>query len=115
MERGKKITTEKVTDSSLKVVVAQHHQARIEQDIEKNIKKIRSLIKKLRPSERQKYFDGLLAHMLDEPAETTSLSISKKSSPDKDYSRLSIEELKLIEELSVKMEQLYRTMDHDLS
>jgi len=100
----------------MKVVVVKNDQAKIEREIEKNINKIRSLISKLRPTERQKYFNGLLAHLLQEPVEVTPVT-SRKKKPDseKDYSAISFEELKLIEELSLKMEQLYRTIDHDPS
>ncbi len=114
MQRGKNKSTEKTESTSLKVVVVENDQVRIEREIEKNIKKIRSLIHKLRPADRQKYFNGLLSHILDEPIPTHHNSMNKKSE-HKDYGSLSVVELTLIEELSVKMEQLYRTMDHDPS
>ncbi len=114
MQRGKINRDVKTEPTSLKVVVVETNQVQIEQEIELHIKKIRTLINKLRPAERQKYFNGLLSHILDEPVET-SFHPSKKVNTDKDYSALSYEELLLIEELSIKMEQLYRTMDHDPS
>jgi len=116
MQKGKNKTGEKETPS-LKVVTVENNQANIEREIEKHINKIRSLITKLRPAERQKYLSGLLSHILDEPAGMTVVPVKgkKQQVPDADYSHLSHAELRLIEELSVKMEQLYRTMDHDPS
>lgn len=117
MQTKKNRTSEKAEMPSLKVVVVKNDQAMIEREIEKNIGKIRSLIRRLRPADRQKYFDGLLSHMLNEPAELTKHpdSVNKKSSSEKDYSALSFTEMKLIEELSAKIEQLYRTMDQEPS
>jgi hypothetical protein len=114
MQRGKNNRDVKTESTSLKIVVVETNHVHIEQEIEMHIKKIRSLINKLRPAERQKYFNGLLSHILDEPVEA-SFPPAKKINTDKDYSALSYEELLLIEELSIKMEQLYRTMDHDPS
>jgi hypothetical protein len=117
MQRGKNTQGEKTHGTSLKVVEVKTDQVQIEREIERNIKKIRSLISKLRPMDRQKYFDGLLSHILDEPVAWTAQTGAKpsKTNVEKDYSKLSFEELILIEELSVKMEQLYRTIDHDPS
>lgn len=115
MQRGKSIQGGKIESTSLKVVVVENNQVQIELELEKHIKKIRTLIYKLRPAERQKYFSGLLSHILDEPVMPTGHHITKKIDSEKDYSALSHEELMLIEELSIKMEQLYRTMDHDPS
>ena len=99
----------------MKVVVVETDQVRIEQEIERHIKKIRSLIPKLRPHERQKYFQGLLAHILSEPHDYTANTSHQKLNFDIQPPRLSVEEMKLLEELSAKMEQLYRTLDHDPS
>jgi hypothetical protein len=117
MQRGKNRTIVKEETTALKVVVVENDQARIEREIERNIERIRSLISKLRPSERQKYFDGLLSHLLSEPLELPVMKVSTKNklNAQNDYSKLSVEELKLIEELSIKMEQLYRTMNYDPS
>ncbi len=117
MQTKKNRTSEKSETASLKVIVVENDQARIEREIEKNIQKIRALIRKLRPADRQKYFDGLLSHMLSEPVELSQHpnSMNKKRNSEKDYSTLSFAEMKLIEELSLKIEQLYRTMDQDLS
>lgn len=117
MQTKKNRTSEKSETSALKVVVVENDQGQIEREIEKNIAKIRSLVRRLRPADRQKYFDGLLSHMLNEPVELNKRhdSVNKKSNPEKDYSALSFAEMRLIEELSAKIEQLYRTMDQDPS
>ncbi len=116
MQTGKNKTSTKADHVTMKVVVVDADQASIEREIERHIHKIRSLITRLHPSERRKYFNGLLSHILDEqPDASHSMPTHKKSHSDTDYSKLSSEELKLIEELSVKMEQLYRTMNLDPS
>ena len=115
MQRGKNNQGAGTESTSLKVVVVETNHVQIEHEIERHIKKIRTLINKLRPAERQKYFNGLLSHILDEPVEATIHPANRKMNSDADYSALSYEELILIEELSIKMEQLYRTMDHDPS
>jgi len=115
MERAKNRTTVKTESTSLKVVVVNNDQTHIEQEIEKHIKKIRSLILKLRPPERQKYFQGLLAHIISEPHDYATPMTPHKLNFDIQPSRLTSDEMKLLEELSMKMEQLYRTLDHDPS
>ncbi|MCX6291458.1 MAG: hypothetical protein NT126_06800 [Bacteroidetes bacterium] len=117
MQREKNRTSVQTDSTSLKVVTVKTDHVQIEREIEKSIKKVRSLISKLRPVERQRYFNGLLAHILDEPIDfpASKKKTNSKSGQEKDYSNLSFEELQLIEELSVKMEQLYRTMDQDPS
>ena len=99
----------------MKVVVVNNDQTLIEKEIEKHIKKIKSLIQKLRPPERQKYFQGLLSHIVSEPYDYSTNYSPSKLKFDIQPSRLSAEEMKLLEELSMKMEQLYRTLDHDPS
>jgi hypothetical protein len=113
MERPKSKTAVKSESTTLKVVQVNTNQALIEQEIEKQIRKIRSLIKKLRPAERQKYFDGFLSHILNETTQTNTAP--QKLVFDIRPPQLSVDEMKLLEELSVKMEELYRTMDHDPS
>lgn len=115
MERSKNRVTVKTDTTSLKVVVVNNDQKLIEQEIENHIKKIKSLILKLRPAERQKYFQGLLSHIVSEPFDYSSTSSHKKLNFDIQPTRLSADEMKLLEELSMKMEQLYRTLDHDPS
>ena len=116
MERARKTTvTTKTETSPLKVVVVKNDQVQIEQEIERNIKKIKSLIQKLRPPERQRYFLGLLSHIVSEPTQINIPMNSSKLNFDIHPTRLSTEEAKLLEELSMKMEQLYRSLDHDPS
>lgn len=115
MERSNKKVTVKTDSASMKVVVVNKDQAHIELEIEKHIKKIRSLIQKLRPPARQKYFQGLLSHIVSEHYDYTSPNQHTKLNFDIQPSRLTPDEMKLLEELSMKMEQLYRTLDHDPS
>ena len=98
-------------EANLRVVVVDKDQATIESEIERHVKVIRSLIQKLRPTDRQKYFNGLLSHILDEPVQTSGNW--KNTWARNDYSNLTVRELGLLEELSEKMEQMYRVMDHD--
>ena len=114
MERGKGNRQVKTESTNLKVVTVETNASHVEREIEKHISKIRALINKLRPAERQKYFNGLLSHIICEPIETAH-STTKNKNTTTDHSALSYEELMLIEELSIKMEQLYRTMDQDPS
>ena len=79
MERAKNRTTAKTESTSLKVVVVNTDQTRIELEIEKHIKKIKSLILKLRPPERQKYFQGLLSHIVSEPYDVSVSNGDRKS------------------------------------
>ena len=104
-------TTRNQPETNLRVVVVDKDQATIESEIERHVKVIRSLIQKLRPTDRQKYFDGLLAHIIDEPSDTNWKNGSQWMR--KDYSNLTVRELGLLEELSEKMEQMYRVMEHE--
>jgi hypothetical protein len=115
MQKGKRTEGVRTDSTTLKIVEPDNSQAQVERQIEKHINKIRSLVNKLRPSERQRYFNGLVAYLLNEPIDAATHASSKKPDQNKDYSALSYEDLMLIEELSIKMEQLYRTMDHDPS
>jgi hypothetical protein len=89
-----------------KVIPLYQESAHIEREIDEHVKSIRALISKLRPSDRQAYFNGLLAHMLREEVNST---FSKNSYPavDADYSSLTGEELSLIRELSGHLHRLY--------
>lgn len=82
-------------------------QKRVESEIEMHVRKIRTLIEKLPPRDRQDYFSGLLNHILLDPKDTT------KSKKVRDYNSLSRNEVILLSELSTKMEELYRTMDYN--
>ena len=106
-------TTRNQPDAPLRVVVVDKDQATIESEIERHVKVIRSLIQKLRPTDRQKYFNGLLSHILDEPPVQSGNWKSSAQWMRSDYSNLTIRELGLLEELSEKMEQMYRVMDHE--
>ena len=97
----------------MRVVVIDKDQATIEAEIERHVKVIRSLIQRLTPSDRQKYFDGLLAHILDEPA-GKEWSRPSNAWKGQDYGNLTIRELSLLEELSEKMEEMYRIMDNEI-
>jgi hypothetical protein len=102
--------------NSLRVVFVDQDQAMVEREIGKHVRVIRSLIDKLGPVDKQKYFDGLLSHIIDEPADSGNVPTSVKRNNGfmkQDYSRLSIRELALLEELSGKMEEMYRTMHNE--
>lgn len=85
----------------------------IEREIDSYVKSIRVLIGKLTPTERQKYYNGLLAFILHEQVEMNGEN-NKKKIDESDFTRLTVRELNLLEELSLKMQQLYRTMGHDV-
>ena len=71
------------------------------------VRKIRTLIEKLPPRDRQDYFSGLLNHILSDN------EAANKNKKLKDMNKLSKTELVLLNELSIKMEELYRTMDYN--
>jgi|GEM_PF-5648797 len=85
----------------------------IEREIDGYVKSIRVLIGKLTPTERQKYYNGLLAFILNEQIEMSSDG-NKKKIDESDFTKLTVRELNLLEELSLRMQQLYRTMGHDI-
>ena len=85
----------------------------IERDIDGYVKSIRALIGKLTPTERQKYYNGLLAFILNEQIEM-SMEGNQKKIEESDFTKLTVRELNLLEELSLRMQQLYRTMEHDV-
>lgn len=93
-----KKTTKKATTSSDKSVHT---------EIESHVRKIRTLIDKLPPRDRQDYFSGLLNHILYDIENT------KPTKKGKDNNALSKTDLVLLNELSMKMEELYRTMDYN--
>ena len=85
----------------------------IEREVDSYVKSIRVLIGKLTPTERQKYYNGLLAFILNEQIEMSSEGNEKKIEQS-DFTKLTARELNLLEELSMRMQQLYRTMGHDV-
>ncbi|MFM7217871.1 MAG: hypothetical protein ACKO1U_07635, partial [Bacteroidota bacterium] len=78
----------------------------IEREIDEHVKSIRALISKLRPSDRQAYFTGLLSHLLKD--ELTGNNPAKSyPAIDADYDALSGDDLSLIRELSGHLHKLY--------
>jgi hypothetical protein len=98
----------------MKVIETKHDSARLEIEIDRHVRCIRALIKRLRPLDRQRYYDGLLSHLLSQPVEYPFTKVESKNQ-DSDYSHLSSHELSLIRELSVKIEELYRLSDHGMN
>jgi len=91
----------------MKVVETTHDSTRLEFEIDRHVRCIRALIQRLRPVERQRYYDGLLSHLLSQPVNYPFQKSDNKNS-SVDYSNLTTNELALIRELSVKIEELYR-------
>jgi hypothetical protein len=98
----------------LKVVETTQDSSRLEFEIDRHVKCIRALIQRLRPVERQRYYDGLLSHLLSQPVDYPFPKVDKKQH-NTDYSNLTTHELSLIRELSVKIEELYRHSDGDMN
>jgi hypothetical protein len=95
----------------MKVVDASTDQSKLEFEIELHVKSIRTLIQRLQPLERQRYYDGLLSHLLSQPISYPESSSVKNDNYD--YCNLSYEDLSLIKELSIKMHELYRISDNE--
>ena len=98
----------------LRVVENQANHVHIEVEIESHVKSIRSLIKKLNPVERQRYFNGLLDHILSKEIEYPQAKQQKNqmAKVNDDFSALSVDDLDLIREMSCKLQDLYvRTGD----
>jgi len=119
MQKGKLKHNQDVQNlPELTIIHVAQDRGRIEMEIDQHVKSIRSLINRLRPTERQKYFHGLLHHMLNAPEEHQMKSVTTTSTnknQEISYSNLSQNDLVLIRELSTKMEELYRNMDDDPS
>ena len=98
----------------MKVIEPTVDRSHLEFEIERHVKSIRALIQKLRPLERQRYYDGLLSHLLSQPVNYPcgKMEVRKNSG---DYSNLSATELTLVRELSLKIEELYRHSDHEMN
>jgi len=105
--------TTPAADQSPLSIVHTHGTKSIEREIDNYVKSIRALITKLTPTERQKYYNGLLAFILNEQIEMSSEANQKKIQ-ESDFTKLTVRELNLLEELSMRMQQLYRTMEHDV-
>jgi hypothetical protein len=96
-----------VKENKTVLTVVESKANNLEREIDYHVKSIRALISKLRPTEKQKYFNGLLAFIVHEQIEWAE----GKPSEEKDYSKLSSNELSLLQELSGKMHELYQTLD----
>jgi hypothetical protein len=110
----RKIKTKNSTSTTeyqpvLNVVDSTSTRVQLEFEIENHIKSIRALIEKLRPGERQKYFNGLLTHLLNQPVQVPLVKATRVN--DEDLSQLSVQNLTLIREMSFKLEELYRITD----
>ncbi len=94
----------------LEVVESKTNRIQVEFEIERHIKQIRSLIGKLHPVERQKYFDGFLTHLITPRStpQTGSFQSTNSNQFNVDLSSLSDDELGMIRELAVKMDEMYR-------
>ena len=97
----------KNTNSTMTVV--ENKWTNTEREIDQHVRCIRAIISKLHPAEKQKYFNGLLAFIVNEQIEWTETMIAAET----DYSKLSNEELTILEELSTKMQELYQTLEFD--
>ena len=106
MRKEKNNSTHVKQPSVMKVVEVSSDQSRLEYEIDLQVKSLRALIRKLRPLDRQKYYDGLLSHLLSQPVDYPPVKGEKNQSFD--YCNLSFNELSLIKELSVKVHELYR-------
>jgi hypothetical protein len=98
-------------ESIIKIVDVSTDQHQLEIEIDRQVKTLRALIRKLQPIERQRYFDGLLSHMLSQPVQYPEFSSHINDSYD--YCNLSVDELSLIKELSVKVHELYQLAGGD--
>lgn len=105
--------TKSTTGNESPLSVVRSTPKNIEREIDGYVKSIRALICKLTPTERQKYYNGLLAFILNEQVEMTSQG-NRKKIEESDFTKLSVRELNLLEELSLRMQQLYRTMEYDV-
>jgi hypothetical protein len=96
-------------DTHTTLTVVENKWTNVEREIDQHVKSIRALISKLHPAEKQKYFNGLLAFIVNEQIELSG----EQATPETDYSKLSSKELTILEELSSKMQELYQTLEFD--
>ena len=97
---------------AMKVIETGYDRTHLEFEIHRHVKSIRALIHRLRPLERQRYYDGLLAHLLSQPLEYPFLKPEGQKTYY-DYSNLTSNELSLVKELSIKIEELYRQSERE--
>ena len=114
MRKEKNTSPTHEKNSVMKVVEPTVDQTRIEFEIERHVRSIRALIQKLRPLERQRYFEGFLSHLLSQPVNYPYKKADAKNHSN-DYSSLSKHELELVRELSHKIEELYRHSGDELN
>jgi len=116
MQKGK-INSKETHEPVLRVINIEQDRKQIETEIDRHVKSIQSLIQRLGPPERQKYYNGLLSHLLAEEVSypMTSSKRSNQSPQERDYSRLSDNELQLIRELSQQINSLYNNIGDTMS
>jgi hypothetical protein len=103
-------TVTTTTGHEAKIIPMYQQSAHIEREIDQHVQSIRALISKLRPTDRQQYFNGLLNHMLKGEV-TYPLSLDASSTSDADFSCLTENELDLIRELSSTLHRLHLEAD----
>jgi len=111
MRKEQNTTSTHEGQQNLRIVEVTSDQSHVEFEIERHVKSIRKLIQKLRPYDRQRYYDGLLSHLLSQPVNYHGNE--KQKDEEYDYCNLSINDLSLIRELSVKIHELYRISESD--
>jgi hypothetical protein len=102
-------TPHTTTETTSTLTIVENKGTNIEREIDHHVKSIRALISKLRPAEKQKYFNGLLAFIVHDQIEWTETETKTGT----DYSKLTSKDLTILEELSAKMQELYNTMEFD--
>lgn len=114
MRKAKLVSEQTNSAPEMKVINTEQNRGYVEFEIDRHVKSIHALITKLVPSDRQKYYDGLLSYLLAEPIEVPlALHQPNPISKEHDYSNLNEKDLALIRELSQQMELLYRTTGYD--
>lgn len=116
MQKGK-INSKETQVPIMKVVTIPQDRKQIETEIDRHVKSIQSLIQRLGPPERQKYYNGLLSYLLAEEVTypVTERKNIKSESMQHDYSRLSENDLSLIRELSTQINSLYNNIGDTMS
>lgn len=115
MQKGK-INSKETHEPILKIITIEQDRKQIETEIDRHVKSIQSLIQRLGPPERQKYYNGLLSHLLaEEVSYPIDMKKTKQISKEHDYSRLSENELQLIRELSSQISSLYNNIGDTMS
>lgn len=89
-----------------RIIPIYNEAASVEREIEQHLSSIRSLISRLRPSDRQNYFQALLNDIMKMEV-TYPLSLDATSTPDADIRSLTEEDLRLVQELSSVLHRIY--------